>query len=109
MRTDYLKIKLETILRKLIYSADIERNIELTYTDRFTAKSALDMVITVNLYISDNGGHEENCLSVIEFESCSVDKFEVLDESGNPMCDNSQLKDLVKYANDFMLNYYSNL
>lgn len=109
MRTDYLKIKLEAILYKLIKEADIETSFELTYCDKFTAKSALDMVIKVNLFIGDNGGTDENYLTVIEFDSCQVDKFEVIDENSDPVCSGSQIKDLVKYTNDFIKHFYSNL
>ena len=109
MKTDYLKVKLEAILYKLIKDADMVPSFELTYCDKFTAKSALDMLITVNLFIGDNGGADENYLTVIEFDSCSVDKFDVLDESGLSLCSGSQIKELVKYTNDFICHFYSKL
>ena len=109
MRTDYLKVKLESILYKLIKDADLKTSFELTYCDKFTAKSNLDMVIKVDLSIGDNGGADENFLTVIDFDSCSVDKFEVLDENVLSLCSGSQIKDLVKFTNDFICHFYSNL
>jgi len=108
MRTDYLKIKLEAILYKLIKDADIETSFELTYCDKFTAKSCLDLIIKVDLSISTEG-HDENQLTKIEFDSCQVDKFEVIDENSDPVCSGSQIKELVKYTNEFIKHFYSNL
>lgn len=109
MRTDYLKIKLEAILYKLIKDAEFKPSFLLTYCDKFTAESSLDIIIKVELSIGDNGGHEENYLTKTEFDSCSVDKFEVIDENSDPVCSGSQIKDLVKYTNDFIKHFYSNL
>jgi len=109
MRTDHVKKKLTAILYKIIGEAETTPNIDLKYCDIFTAKSSLDLEVSVKMFLYDNRLNEPNKQHLSGCDWVQVNKFDVLNESGKEMLSEGQRKELVKYIDDFVYKHYSNL
>lgn len=108
MKTLTAKKRLTKILNKLLNETTITPNITLTFCDPFNKYADLNLEIEVSLQITFHG-QDENERSYIYVNSVGVKEFDMLDGGGDEVLSESQRKELVKFIDEYVYNYYNNL
>jgi hypothetical protein len=108
MKTLTAKKRLIEIVDKLLNETTIIPDITMEFCNPFNKYADLDLEIGVSLDITFDG-KDENETSYIFPDTVNVQRFNLLDESGNEVLSESQRKELVKFIDEYVYNYYSNL
>lgn len=106
MKTDKIKEKLEKILKELIWDADKVESFELKYCDIFTKKTYLELSISVNLSVDYD---EKENLTTVYPNWVSVNRFDLVDESGQNALSDEKIAEIVEWVAIFVFNFYKNL
>jgi len=105
MKTPTAKKRLIEILNlKLSKQNDLndDNEVIISYCDNFGKKTVLDIVIRA--YFETTVKSNEKYIAWV-----SVDKFNLIDEGGDKVLSSSQEKELVKFIDEYVYNYYSKL
>lgn len=105
MKTPTAKKRLIEILSsKLSEQNDLNDDDEITiaYCDTFTKKTVLDIVIRACFETTVET--KEKYITWV-----TVDKFDLLDEGGDEVLSGSQRKELVRFIDEYVYDYYSKL